>query len=163
MLIEWDRKHVLPTYCSVFQIDMKIIKIILILIGMHILGSMIFFGCASGPNYILAGPIIGLLFGWFIIVFEAFGFLLIWWLYKPSSKEGWIRITGFAILFGAIGALVAAMVIPKEQNHELKYWISGLLAGFGSAIFCFSCIHKMKLTDLTEQTNALDRATAHRD
>ena len=114
---------------------------------MHLFGSAIFFGCVGGPSYMLAAPILGI-FGWFFIFPEAIGFWLIWKLYKPHPKQGWTRIIRFGLIFGIVGALAAAPLIPKEENHELIYWIAGLLAGLGAAIFSFSCTHKIKMADI---------------
>lgn len=131
---------------------MKITKAILILVGMHLIGSAILFGYTSGPSYMPAAPILGT-FGWFFIPLEAIGLFLIWRLYQPFIDQSKIRTSSFGFLFGIFGALIASPLIPKEQNNELSYWIGGLLAGLGTAFFSFACIHKIKMSKIakTEQ------------
>ncbi len=126
---------------------MNAFKITVTLIGMHLIGSAILFSYISGPSAILAAPILSV-FGWFLIFPEAIGLGLIWFLYKPNSKPGWVRKIYFGLLFGVIGALTAAFLVPKEQNNELDYWIASLLAGSGAAVFSFVCIHIIKISKL---------------
>lgn len=130
------------------------INISLTLIGMHLIGTVILFGYVSGPSTLLATPIL-CLFGLFFVLPEAIGLALIWKFYEPYQGQSWLRIVKFALVFTFIGAIVAAPFIPKEDNNELKFWIGGLFAGAGAAVFAFACIHKIKMAIINgaEQTH----------
>ena len=52
-----------------------------------------------------------------------------------------------------VGGGVVATLIPKEQSSETNFWIAGLLAGAGAAVFSFFSIHAIKVSEMekTEQ------------
>ena len=125
---------------------MSIIKFTIILFSAHFIGSAILFGYVSGPDFILAAPVLSI-FGWFFLFPEAFGILLLWRFYKPYSRQSRLSPVKYALISGLIGALFAASFIPKEENNEISFWIGGALAGYGATIFAFIYIHQIKLSN----------------
>lgn len=87
-------------------------------------GSAILFGYISGIENIFAAPISGS-FGWFFIVPEVFCVGMQWIIYKPYLGQKWHRAPIFGGFFAIVGAFVVAILVPKEQNNELNFWIAG--------------------------------------
>ncbi|MCH7227436.1 hypothetical protein [Haloferula sp. A504] len=118
-----------------------------IVLLMHIVGSALFFGYLSGPTAIIWAPLTGL-FGWFFVIPELIGVALQWLLYDPYPKPSMRKFAGYAASSALVGGAVVAVLVPKEQGSHLEFWIAGLLAGAGAAIFSFLCIHLVKSMEI---------------
>jgi hypothetical protein len=121
----------------------RTIQILGIIVGMHLIGSAVFFGYVSGPLAALSAPILGL-FGWFFIFPELIGIGLQWAFYDPYPKLGFSKVARFAILSALIGGGIVSILTPKEQGNETEFWIAGFMAGAIAASFSFFCIHRIK-------------------
>lgn len=130
---------------------MKVIKLILTLLGMHIVGSSILFGYVSGPEFILAGPLLSI-FGWFFIPFEGVALVIIWSAYNPELNQKFSKTIKSALVTSLIFGVIVAPFIPKEENNELTFWVAGLLGGISAGLFAFTCIHQIKRTELKSLT-----------
>jgi hypothetical protein len=121
----------------------RCIQVTGIIVGMHLIGSAVFFGYVSGSIAAVAAPLLGL-FGWLFIFLELIGVGLQWVFYDPYPKPGFLKIAGYAILSALVGGGMVSILIPKEQGNEGMFWIAGFLAGASAAIFSFFCIHLIK-------------------
>lgn len=109
-----------------------------ILMGMHVLGSMVFFGYTSGLPGVLAAPLLGLL-GWYLVVPELIG-LMVQYLVCKAGCKAWLMMS----LSALVGGACAALLVPKEQGREREYVTAGFLAGVGAAVFSGSCVLAIK-------------------
>jgi hypothetical protein len=111
--------------------------------SMHLLGTAILFGYASGPLASLAAPILSL-FGWFFVFPEIIGVGLQWVFYDPCQKPTAMKILGYAVMSALIGGIFVSLFTPKEQGNEAEFWIAGFLGGSVAAVYSFFCIHWIK-------------------
>jgi len=123
---------------------MKASSFALTLVGMHIIGTAVFFGYTIGPSTIPFSPFLSI-FGAYMLIPETIILGLIIVLYEPEPHR--IRLTIFpviALIF--FGALIAGSLIPKGESAKMEFWIGGLLAGAASTAFAVFRTHVAKLT-----------------
>jgi hypothetical protein len=101
------------------------IRIVLITVSVHLLGSAILFGIISGPEAMLASPLLSI-FGWFFLVPELLGVSCQWAIYEPSKGER--NFWRILIISVSVATIVMAAVGPKEIGDEFRWTCAYVIA-----------------------------------
>jgi hypothetical protein len=116
--------------------------ILAITASVHLLGSAILFGVIGGPLFVMISPLLSIL-GWFFLIPEFCGVLLLWSLYDPvatRARHFWLTMCASVL----IGALFMGIAGPKEQGHEVRWTIAYMFAGGLSAAWSLAAIRFVK-------------------
>jgi len=117
---------------------------------MHLIGTAVLFGIISGPMAILAAPILGI-FGWFIALPEAMMLGLMRLFHDPPVSRKFLWFQGFCWVL--VCGILASILIPKEKNSEVLFYVAGFLAGAGAGVFAFTMTHIQKRLEQKYRAN----------
>jgi hypothetical protein len=112
-----------------------------VIVGMHVLGSMVFFGYMSGLPGVLMAPVLGL-FSWYFGLLELIGLVIQHVIYRPNGSVG--RVLGLMVFSAVAGGATMALLVPKEEKREREFAIAGGLAGASAAVFSCCCVVVVK-------------------